>query len=310
MSHFGCTDQEPILRRLGIDIRHLNAECPDEVEIGPGTFRNMWGEQYIYRDSGWGAMREDVKGALADATTFEELEGFGWPTPDDLDYSNLREQCDAFAEYALVYGSADIWQRPALVRGWEEMFLDMVERPAWAHYLSRTFCDFYLDDYTRAQDAADGRIDLFLLISDLGSQSAPLISPAMFGEFVAPYIREMTDRIHDLGARVLFHSCGAIAPFIPDLIDLGVDALDPVQPVTPEMAPEHLATASGGRISFHGGIDMQHLLPRARPDEIRREVRRYCQTLGAAGGYILGPGHLFQPDVPMANIVAVYDQAP
>ena len=245
--------------------------------------------------------------ALAGASRFSDLEGFAWPTPDGFDYSTLSAECRRRDEYALLYGFADIWQRPALVRGWEGMFVDMVERPEWTHFLCRKFTDFYKRDYARAAEASGGRIDLFLLISDLGSQKGPLISLAMFREFVAPYIKEMVDCIHGLGAKVLYHSCGLMRPFIPELIALGVDVLDPIQPVGAGMMPERLQHDFGGRICFHGGIDMQHLLPHGTPEDIRAEVRRYCTTLGGSGGYILGPAHLFQPDVPPQNILAVYD---
>lgn len=202
-----------------------------------------------------------------------------------------------------------MWQRPGLVRGWEGMFLDMAERPEWAHFLARTFTDFYKEDYTRAAEVTAGRIDLYLLISDLGSQSGPLISPTMFRAFVAPYLREMIECIHGLGGKVLYHSCGRIRRFIPELIALGVDVLDPIQPAGPEMAPERLAAEFGGQICFHGGIDMQRLLPHGTVEEVRAEAARYCGALGRQGGYILGPAHLFQPDVPPENILAVYDVA-
>ena len=195
---------------------------------------------------------------------------------------------------------------PALVRGWEGMFIDMVERPEWVHFLARTFTDFYKEDYTRAAEATRGRIDLYLLISDLGSQAGPLISVSMFRQFVAPYIQEMTDCIHSLGGKVLYHSCGMIRPFIPDLIEAGIDVLDPIQPIGPSMAPESLKAEFGDRLCFHGGIDVQHLLVRGTPEEIQAEVRRYCTGLGHNGGYILGPTHLFQPDIPPENILAVY----
>ncbi len=208
----------------------------------------------------------------------------------------------------MLYGFADVWQRPGLVRGWEGMFVDMVERPDWVHFLGRKFTDFYREDYTRAAAATGGRIDLYLLISDLGSQSGPLISRSMFREFIAPYLKEMADCIHGLGGKVLYHSCGAIGPLIPDLIQLGVDVLDPIQPIGPEMAPERLKADFGDRLCFHGGIDMQRLLPYGSPAEIRAEVRRYCEALGRGGGYILAPAHLFQPDVPPENILAVYQE--
>jgi len=306
LAYVGHNDRDRLLKDLGIDIYHLKIPDPPERELPGGIFENFWGERYIYRSTPWGPMREDVQGALARATTFSELESFPWPSNDLFDYSSLAEQCRRWEDHALLYGFADVWQRPSLVRGWEGMFVDMIERPEWAHFLCRKFTDFYREDYIRAAEATNGRIDLYLLISDLGSQKGPLISSAMFREFVAPYLKEMIDCIHSLGAKVLYHSCGRMSAFIPELISLGVDVLDPIQPVGPEMEPECLARQYEGRISFHGGLDMQHLLPHGSPEEIRRAARRYCEILGRKGGYILSPAHLFQPDVPPENILAVY----
>lgn len=302
----GLPDREQLLRQLKIDVRHLDAVGPPERPLGDGVFQNFWGERYIYQQTPWGPMREDLSGALAQASSLAELEAFDWPTPDARDYSALAGQVRQHEEFALVYGFADVWQRPALVRGWEGMFTDMAEHPEWVHFLGRKFTDFYREDYTRAAEISGGRIDLYLLISDLGSQQGPLISRAMFQRSVAPYLREMIDHIHGLGAWVLFHSCGAIRAFIPDLIALGVDVLDPIQPIGPEMAPESLKARFGDHLCFHGGIDMQKLLPFATPEQVQAEARRYCEVLGKGGGYILGPAHLFQPDVPPGNVLAVY----
>ncbi len=306
LAYVGHDDPDRLLAELGVDVRHLEATGPPERTLGDGLYENSWGERYVYRPTPWGPMREDAPGALADARSLVDLERFDWPTPDMFDYTPLAGQCRRWKGHALLYGFADVWQRPALVRGWEGMFLDMVERPEWVHFLGRKFTDFYKEDYTRAAEATGGRIDLYLLISDLGSQQGPLISLSMFRRFVVPYLKEMADCIHGLGAKVLYHSCGAIRPFIPELIRLGADILDPIQPIGPEMAPERLKDEFGDRLCFHGGIDMQHLLPRGTAEEVRAEVHRYCETLGNGGGYILGPAHLFQVDVPPENILAVY----
>jgi uroporphyrinogen decarboxylase len=307
--HVGYNDKDRLLDAMGVDVRHLEATAPAEREVGGGLFQNFWGERYVYNQTPWGPMREDARGALADATSFAELEAFRWPSPDCLDRSQLKAQCARYENHALLYGFADIWQRPALVRGWEGMFMDMAERPEWAHFLSRKFTDFYREDYTRAAEITNGRIDLYLVISDLGTQRGPLISTAMFREFIAPYLKEMTALIHSLGGRALYHSCGTIRPFIPELIACGVDVLDPIQPTCIEMQPDSLKAEFGDRLSFHGGIDMQHLLPKATPAEVEAEARRYCEVLGRGGGYILGPAHLFQPDVPPENVLAVYRSA-
>ena len=150
LSHQGCPDREALLHTLGIDVRHIDAIAPPERALGDGRFENFWGERYIYQQTPWGPMREDVPGALAQAQSFSELETFPWPKPDAFDHAPLQRAAQQHDEFALIYGFADVWQRPALVRGWEGMFIDMVERPDWAHFLSRRFTDFYLEDYTRA----------------------------------------------------------------------------------------------------------------------------------------------------------------
>jgi len=306
LEHTRDGDEERLLQRLKVDMRHLNAIEPPPQQLPDGVWQNHWGERYIMRQTPWGPMREDTKGALAGATDLQDIEVFGWPTCDAYDYSQLADQCKQYDRYALMYGFADVWQRPALVRGWEGMFLDMVERPEWVHALCRRFTEFYIEDYTRAAEVTRGRIDICLVISDLGSQTGPLISLAMFREFVAPYLGAMVRHIHQLGARAMFHSCGAITPFIPDLIQIGVDVLDPIQPTDESMSPEALQEQFGGELCFHGGIDMQDLLPKGSPEQVRAEARRYCATLGEQGGYILAPAHLFQPDVPPENILAMY----
>jgi uroporphyrinogen decarboxylase len=307
MAHMSCNDEETVLQKLEIDLRHIKANGPADVEISPGVFQNFWGERFVYKSTAWGKMREDMVGALGAATKMDDLRSFPWPTCDSFDYSSLKEQCRLLDKYALMYGFADVWQRPGLVRGLENMFVDMVEQSAWTHFLGRKFTDFYLEDYTRAFRSSGGRIDLFLLISDLGGQSGTIISPSMFREFVAPYMKEMIDRIHELGARVMFHSCGTVRAFIPEFIKLGVDVLDPIQPTGPEMTPESLQAEFGGKISFHGGLDMQNLLPYGTPEKVRAEARRYSRVLGSNGGYIVTGAHLYQPDVPPENILAVYE---
>jgi uroporphyrinogen decarboxylase len=139
LDYLGHNDRARALDELGIDIRHLAITTPPERLVDGNVYQNYWGERYVYQPTPWGKMREDVKGALSNASAFSDLESFEWPSPDGFDYSSLNDQCHRNERYALLYGFADVWQRPALVRGWEGMFLDMVERPDWVHYLARKF---------------------------------------------------------------------------------------------------------------------------------------------------------------------------
>src|SRR5512143_2487266 len=135
LEYTGDADEETLLRRLGIDMRHLRLPDPPERPLGEGVFQNYWGERYTYQPTQWGPLRTDVKGALAGARSLDEIETFPWPSVDQYDHGLLAEACRRHDEYALIYGFADVWERPALVRGWEEFLIDMVERPEWAHCL-------------------------------------------------------------------------------------------------------------------------------------------------------------------------------
>ena len=105
----------------------------------------------------------------------------------------------------------------------------------------------------------------------------------------------------------MFHSCGAVRELIPDLIALGVDVLNPIQPAAAGMAPEGLKRDFGAKLSFHGGIDIQYLLPLESADAVRADVRRRVEVLGEGGGYVLAPSHNLQQDISTENILAMYD---
>ena len=104
----------------------------------------------------------------------------------------------------------------------------------------------------------------------------------------------------------MYHSCGMVFPFIERLIEIGIDILDPIQPVGPEMTPERLKEQFAGRLCFHGGIDAQQLLPHGTPAQVQAGVQHYLDVFGDGGGYVCAPAHLFQPDVPPENIEAFY----
>ena len=298
-------DLSVFLDAMEVDIREVSAVTPAEKPLGSGIFQNFWGERYVYREVPFGKMREDMPGALAGITSLDEIKEFNWPKNDDVDYAGLKSKCDAISERGCVirYGFADIWQRPALVRGMENSLLDIYDNPEWMHYLSRIFTDFYIEDYKRAWEFSGGAIDLFLIISDLGTQRGPLVSLDVFRQFIAPYLNELVECIHSFGARVMYHSCGDISIFIPDLIRIGVDVLDPIQPVNDNMQPENLARYKNN-ICLHGGIDVQSILINSTPNEIMEKVRKNFAVFG--NSYIVSPTHLFQPDIPPENIAAVY----
>ena len=302
----GKKDREEIRKHLNIDIRYVEPTYPADI-VQNGVRQNMWGERWRMTETAFGTDWEHVEGVLVDAGSLDELEAFPWPNCDMVDYSNLRAQCDLWREYALFFGNADFFERPALLRSLEIFLMDTLDHPEWVAFIQQKFMDFYIEDFTRAMEASDGKIDVYWALTDLGSQDRLLLSRNAMETFIYPALRTLADMVHREGVRFLFHSCGSIRRVIPELIVMGVDILNPLQPQATGMDPVELKDEFGGDLVFHGGIDIQYLLPLEKPDTVKSEVKRRVGILGGDGGYILAPSHNLQNDTPTDNIVAMYD---
>jgi uroporphyrinogen decarboxylase len=300
--------RDALLERLDVDVRYVSPVYPPDV-IANGVKQNMWGERWMMANTPWGRDWEHVAGALDNVSSLAEIEAFPWPSCDQVDYSSLAEQCDKYEGFAIAYGNADIFERPALVRGWENFLCDTSLNPDWVDFILKKFLDFFVEDFTRCLEATRGRIDIFWALTDLGTQSGLLQSRKMFQRFIAPATKTLAEQCHRNAVNFMFHSCGSVRELIPDLIELGVDILNPIQPAATGMEPEGLKRDFGDRLCFHGGIDIQYLLPLEPPEAVRKEVQRRVKILGKGGGYILAPSHNLQLDIPTANVLAMYDTA-
>ena len=162
----------------------------------------------------------------------------------------------------------------------------------------------------KALDECAGNVDIVFFGDDLASQLAPLFSPDIYREIIKPRHARMIAAVKARAdVRVLYHSCGAVTPFIDDLIEIGVDALNPVQVTARDMEPASLKKRWGERIAFWGGINTQEVLPFGTPGEVRAEVRRVIDILSPGGGFVLNSVHNIQNDVATDNIVAMFDEA-
>lgn len=156
-------------------------------------------------------------------------------------------------------------------------------------------------------NAAQGRIDLFRIGDDIGTQRGPLISPAMFRQFIAPRLKLLVDLAHSHDTRVMFHSCGGITAFIDVLIEIGVDILDPIPVSAANMDPAQIKAEYGSRICPHGSTDTQYVLPQGSTRQVAENVKRMVDILGSDGGFIPAPCHVLQTDVPSENVCAMYE---
>jgi uroporphyrinogen decarboxylase len=154
-------------------------------------------------------------------------------------------------------------------------------------------------------------VDILWCGDDFGGQSGMLIDPLTWRSQVKPRIRYMFEEFRKVqpDIKIAWHSCGSILPIIPDFIELGLDILNPIQPLAKGMEPEFLKREYGQDLSFFGGIDVQELLPMGNPQIIKDEVRRRIEILGKNGGYIIAPAHNIQADTPLENILAFFEAA-
>jgi uroporphyrinogen decarboxylase len=191
----------------------------------------------------------------------------------------------------------------------EQFFIDLATQPDIAYEIMRRVLEFYVGSLERVMRVADGRIDLIWTSDDIAHQRGRLISERCWRDLVAPLHARLNRRIHELGARVMYHCCGAVRPFLPGLVEIGVDVLDVLQFSAAGMDPVEIKSSFGDRLCFHGGIDVQSTLPFGSAEEVRRAARERMEVLGRGGGYILAPTHNVQADTPPENIVALYAEA-
>jgi uroporphyrinogen decarboxylase len=231
-----------------------------------------------------------------------------------FDGVEAKAKCLYESSYALVaaqptpaYG---IFTTAQFLRGPAQFLMDLVLDVDFAVALMDKILEYHLGIYTRMLDLVGRYVEMVQLSDDLGTQQGPLISPDLFRRLIKPPIQCLINLVHaKTRAKVFFHSDGGIQPFISDLIEMGVDVLNPVQPRTAGMASEELKARFGHRLCFHGGIDTQLVLSQGTTDSVVEEVKHRIRAFGARGGYIVAPVHNIVPGVPPENVRAMFQAA-
>lgn len=274
-----------------------------------GEFFDEWG--IGYRLSADGLYYDIVSYPLAQAT-IDDLETYDWPDPyDPKRVEGVAEEARywfANSDYALLGPgvSCSLFEQCWYLRGFEQFLLDLLESPDFAHALLRKVLDIRLGMYGKFLEQADGRLDLVYVADDISMQTGPMMSPQTYREIIKPYHKEYFKFIKEnSGAKLFYHCCGNVEPFIEDLIEIGVDALNPVQLTAKGMDPARLKEKYGSRITFWGGVDTQRLLPKGTPEQVEAETKRLIDIMSPGGGYVLSAVHNIQADTGVENILTM-----
>jgi len=284
---------------------------PTLPKMPEGEQIDFWGMRHKRVPHEGGAYDEQIYYPLAAATTIDDLEAYRWPSVDWFDYSNIRAEAEkARKTHAVMSGYMAPFFFHNLLRGLELSLIDPLVEPEFTHHLVNRISNFFYDHHRRIFEQCDGLVDVAQVTDDLGSQTGPLISLELYREFYAPHHKRFIDLCHEFGIKVFHHDDGGIRPFLPDLLDMGIDILNPIQWTCPGMERKQLKADFGVRVCFHGAVENQRILPFGTPEEVRREVRHCIDDLASDGtGYILAPCHNLQGNTPLENILAMYDEA-
>jgi uroporphyrinogen decarboxylase len=309
---------EAVLRRFRVDSRGIGLSAPD-------GWKDKWLDARTVQDE-WGVVRtrpadshyfDLCRSPFAEDPTRSAIASYDWPDPlNPGRYRGLREkarQLHRETDYAVVLDvNCAFFLRCCELRGWENFYMDLVADVPFAEALMDRYLEIRLAMAERALEEVGDNVDVVMVTSDdLGMTEGPLISPALYRALIKPRQRRTFDAIRArTDAFLYYHTDGAVYSLLPDLVEIGAQVLNPIEVRAAGMGDTaRLKREFGDRLAFWGAIDTHHVLPQGTVTEVREEVRRRILDLGPGGGYVVGPVHNIQPDVPPANVVAMYDAA-
>lgn len=307
-----CASELALWRKLGIDKAiHLspqNSQALEKTWHIQSQF-SVWGvaTDEIPYGNGLGAYVEAVGHPFARCLSPADIEQYGWPDPHDWCIDGFRSDCERWSEYPVIACSFEPFYLYSRMRGMELALTDMLDEPAILDAALERIYWIHDSIIRRTLSEAADLIDCVYVAEDLGTQESLLISPALFRRFLKPWLARMIELVHSFGVHVFFHSDGAIRPLIGELLDIGVDVLNPVQWRCRGMDRSALARDFGDRVVFHGGIDNQRTLPYGSRADVVQQVRENIELFRKTRGYIVAPCHNLQANTPTENIVALYE---
>lgn len=304
-SHFGVSDMKGLKERIGDDVWPL--ELPYHSDFSDAIYMafdfakmgHLVNEERTLNSPGW----------FEELTDPAAVEDFPWPDPSQhIDPTECRSVVDAvpgdYARLGVVWSAH--FQDACSAFGMETALMNMIAEPEVFRAVIDRITAFYLQANGIFYEATKGQLDAVLIGNDFGSQTCLMLSRELIREFVYPGTRALVDQAKAYGLKVIHHSCGAIRELIPDLMEVGVDAIHPIQALATGMDAESLAREFGAKASFCGGVDAQNLLVGGTPAQVRKRVLELRQMFST--GLVISPSHeAILPDIPPANVEALFD---
>lgn len=315
---------EDMIDFLSIDVRCVDPDPP--IQKGLAIDPYIDGKYYKLKDEwgiGWqmpvdkGHYYDMYDCPLKNAENIEEIERYPWPNPrDSARFATVKSRADKFVyddkkAYILGRQYAGIWETALWMSGFEKFFCDMVLNPSFAHSLMDKITELKMQYWEKALESVGENVLVVSEADDLATQNSLFCSLDLYEEIVHPYHKRLFEFIKKKAKNkvyIFYHTCGAIQPIIPFLIEEGVDILNPVQVNALNMDTKVLKREFGKDITFWGGgVDTQKILPFGTPEQVKEEVKRRIEDLSKDGGFIFAAIHNVQSDVPPENLMAMWE---
>jgi len=311
-----------VAEKFGLDVIWLPTGKPEKKprqSEDSNKWFDSWGVEWTKISLPKGGYYNEMSCAPLKDATIKDIEDYEWPNPNDPGiiegvrdyYQHIHKD----TEFAILtkFGGA-VFEQAWYLRGMEKFLLDMVENPDFVNALLSKIAEIQMG-YDEVLISETGEFVDILRLSgeDMGTQQNPILSLPMFRRMVRPHLEKLWAFAKEKllaknpNAKIMLHSCGAVKTFIPDWIDMKLDILDPIQTKAKGMDPLGLKSDFGDKLSFHGGIDSQNVLPFGTVEEVKKFTKEHIQALAPGGGYICGPVHNVQGDVPPENLIAMRD---
>ncbi len=309
---YKCIDPR-ILEALSCEFRNVIPEYigPEIHKESDGTWTNLFGVKRK-RIQTTNSIYYSYEGTPLKNSTLSDIQNYNWPKADWFDYSTIEYQCNKFKDFAIVAGypgNVDFFNKTATLVGMEDLLIGLAKKKANILLIFDKLAEFYYEYNLRILKAGNGKIHIAYFGDDYGSQTDLLISPKIYEDIIYPRFKIFYDLAKEYNCYVMHHSCGSVGKLIPYLIQAGIDILDVVQPYLPYMDLYELKNKYGNKLAFHGAICVQKLLPFKNKQEVVEETRRIIEILGTGGGYIMSPTNKIGADVPLENVLAIYQIA-
>ena len=300
-----------LLTSLGNDIVGIGATAPDccpTATRADGYRVDEWGLVYRRVPHEFGAYQEVVERPLSGISGSRDLARYRMPDPGAAGrFDVARENSDRYGDDYALLGVIEctVLEMAWNLVGLEKFLIDMALQKDYVGVLLDEVADYSIGV---GLELIDLGADVMLTGDDLGMDIGPMISPAMWRAQIKPRLKRVLDAYRSAKPDILlaYHTCGSVLPFVEELIEVGVDVLNPIQVTAQGMDPVALKTKYGHRLAFLGAIDQRHVLPLGSPTEVDLEVRRRIWQLGQGGGYAAAPTHDIQADTPVENVLQLF----